>query len=701
MRDDKNPAGETPERAGEVPELGGEIDISAACAPPSSDPAGESSEPNKETPEATIKRLVRAAEPIGITHRILVADALGIVSLKPRALGVVIERLLSHNEIHETGSKKQGTLKYRIGPKPITPEGPAPYTWSDLIGDPNKETGDNKWFLPSRHTDGPPRPVVIVTGTNPGPWYHQALQHMADRGYYAMHGEDQEGFVLRMVQISHDEFRKDGKTGQDRKQPKRIMKVPETILNKKIRDLFEFYTTEKSTVGGPDILVPISHQIPGSPVYGWAKDLLEVPQYPELPLLKGIAEFRFYTEDGVLVHAPGYSELAQTIYAPRDAELPLPELPSDPAALALKAQALAGEVLGLFDQFPWETDADLAAYFSLIITATMRPALPVAPLYGIDATTAGSGKTMLAHAAAIIATGKDPHPLPWKGNEEEREKTLNSSMLTPSTFLFMDNVDSPLGGSLLESILTSSSVDLRRLGGQVVEGISTRKTFVATGNGLNISGDMHRRILMIRLTPAMENPEERSDLKIKELIEVVKTNARELNARILAVCEAYRIAGRPAPSVPITPYNTYTGEWTRYVRNLCLWLGLNDPCDTRARVKAKDDTRSFRVEMYRALIKRAHVHAATKATSGDFPGLPAATIAAIKEIDGIIPEDMLERSGKAGPEFAKALMKMVGKVTNIGPENGDGPELPHRLEMRKVLGRALFSVTPVVAKVAP
>ncbi len=98
----------------------------------------------------------------------------------------------------------------------------------------------------------------------------------------------------------------------------------------------------------------------------------------------------------------------------------------------------------------------------------------------------------------------------------------------------------------------------------------------------------------------------------------------------------------------------------------------------------------FFVEMYRALIKRARIHEAVKPTSGDFPGLPAATIAFMKEIDGIIPESFLERSGKAGPEFAKALMKTLGKVVDI-----DGKR--YELGMRKVEGRALFFVTEVAA----
>jgi hypothetical protein len=55
----------------------------------------------------------------------------------------------------------------------------------------------------------------------------------------------------------------------------------------------------------------------------------------------------------------------------------------------------------LLRYFPWTCDVDRAVAISLIVTAIARPALRAAPMHGVDAPEAGTGKSLLVDVASI------------------------------------------------------------------------------------------------------------------------------------------------------------------------------------------------------------------------------------------------------------------------------------------------------------
>ncbi len=651
---------------------------------------------NDQIPDSTFRAELRAAiiftikesEPNGIPFSVLLADLQQVdAQCKKHVVAEEVDRLLANNEIHFFGSKAKGDQRFHVGPKPAPKEEGEGLTANDILSELDAQGNDIRFWLKPKTEGGKPRPILLVMNDDPGPVIRQSLLHMKDRDYYCSPARE-------IVKLNHDVFKTDAH-GKKVLQLKEATGISLSYFEKKVRNLFPAYQLIKRAPAdgpGPD-KVEYCGFGPGSPVENWAKVLLEVGQYPELRFLQSIAEFRFYTEGGTLVHEVGYNEAAESLYLPREEELPIDIRPNLSESAQLEhAQRLAAEVLELFSQFPFESDADRATYFALILTATMRPALSSAPLFGIDATTRGSGKTILAQIACNIATGGPPATLPWRSNTEEQEKTLNSALLTTSPALLFDNlpIGAPLGGALLDVVLTSDRVDVRKLGGQVVPNVSTRKTFIATGNGLTFGTDMFRRALTCKLTPKMENPENRTDLKIPNLEDYVRENAREINAKILGVCEAFRLVGRPdmVEKLGLAPFLSFHGSWTKFVRNAVLWLGLPDPCLTRSRIVVKDEQATFRTALYTWLLANAEKKP---------EGVTAAQIMEHRGFANIFPDEWCDvKTGKPDRRLEKGLKAIAGtddKLGRVGTVDG----VEYTLKMKTKMNVTTFYVERVKA----
>jgi hypothetical protein len=272
----------------------------------------------------------------------------------------------------------------------------------------------------------------------------------------------------------------------------------------------------------------------------WLIDALDGRgEHPELREVRGVRQYPFGRRDGTLVTEAGYDAQSAYILAPNRRLV----LPPDLSRAA--AQRYAAELLDVVADFPLSPEGR-AAWLALLLTIVMRPATGTAPLFGIDASVRGSGKGLLAKVSSIIASGVAPAIVPFRGREEEQEKTFVSALRCGASVVLLDNADGPVGGATLDAVLTAESdVLLRPLGSSVIERVSTETTLIVTGNGLSFLGDTNRRVLPLRLEPDRERPEERDDFQEPNLIVAVRKDAAALNTKVLAILESFRLAGRP------------------------------------------------------------------------------------------------------------------------------------------------------------
>ena len=302
-----------------------------------------------------------------------------------------------------------------------------------------------------------------------------------------------------------------------------------------------------------------------------------------LPALKAIIEAPTLRQDGTVLDQPGYDPASGLLFDPGGTTFPaIPERPTRvdaQAALACLVEPLKG--------FPFVSDADRSVVLSAILTALVRATLRSAPLFAFTAPTMGSGKSLLADLVSRIAVGRDAAAMSQSRSAEEDAKVLLALLLAGDPLVLIDNVERPLHGDALCSILTQTTYKGRILGSNETAVVPTTTVFIATGNNLQLRGDLTSRALMAVIDPRMERPEERH-FEIDPRAYVAEHRG-ELVAAALTILRGYVVAGRP--EMAIKPFGRFE-QWSATVRAALVWLGEPDPLTTRERIVADDPLRA-------------------------------------------------------------------------------------------------------------
>ena len=99
-------------------------------------------------------------------------------------------------------------------------------------------------------------------------------------------------------------------------------------------------------------------------------------------------------------------------------------------------------------------------------------------------------------------------------------------------------------------------------------------------------GDLSTRALLCQLDPHIERPEERSFAT--NLHKYIPENRPRLVSAGLTILRAFHIAGRPIQN--IRQFGRFE-EWSDWIDQQFVWLGLSDPCLTRKEIESIDPVR--------------------------------------------------------------------------------------------------------------
>lgn len=310
-----------------------------------------------------------------------------------------------------------------------------------------------------------------------------------------------------------------------------------------------------------------------------AKSLSERAGRLQLPVLAGVISAPTLRRDGSILAAEGYDASTGLLLDTHGASFPeIPENPTRDDALA------ALEKLNeLIETFPFVTATDRAVALSAILTAAVRSSLTAAPLYGDTAPVAGSGKSLLVHIISILISGTEVGVIAQGSTDEEFEKRLASVLLGGDPIIAIDNCKIPVGGDLLDQIITQSKVRPRILGKSETPEVPAGAFVTATGNNLVVVADMVRRTMLCRLDPQVERPELRAfsfDPKRR-----ARDGRGEYLVAALTVLRAYQVAGMPEQG--LAPVGSLHA-WSRRVRDALVWLGEPDAAASMELVREMD-----------------------------------------------------------------------------------------------------------------
>lgn len=298
-------------------------------------------------------------------------------------------------------------------------------------------------------------------------------------------------------------------------------------------------------------------------------DLNALPTWG-FPPLRDISEAPCILPDGSLIK-PGYCKEMRTYYEAGD--LVLGDVPERPTPADVKtAISLLQEVI---IDFPFDSDASRSNMIGAILTAILRPIIagPV-PMPLLDKPQLGTGATLLAETLNMIATGKAANLTTAPTDEAEWRKIVVSFVMQGRSIIILDDIDRKLQSSALSSVLTSSGIADRKLGSNNVIEMYQRTMWIATGNNIQLGGDLVRRCYWIRLISGEARPWLRQGFKHPELLPWVKTERGRILAAVLTLARAWMQAGSPQPKgIRLGKYEA----WNNIIGGMMEWLKAYSP----------------------------------------------------------------------------------------------------------------------------
>ena len=263
------------------------------------------------------------------------------------------------------------------------------------------------------------------------------------------------------------------------------------------------------------------------------------------PALEALVEAPCLRPDGTVCDRPGYDSSTCLYYAPAPG-LSVREIPDAPmiddvdAALVLLDSAIG--------DFPFADDASKANALASLLTPLVRPAInSPTPLALYDAPQAGTGKTLLAEVVAMIATGRPAETFSAPADPEEWRKKITTALASGRNIVVIDNIIHRLDSDSLCMALTTTTYSDRLFRTFEPIVLPVKCAWIATGNNIQLGGDMPRRCYWIRLDAKQSRPFKRTGFRHSDLRAWVKEHRGELIAALLTLARYWYNQGHSNP----------------------------------------------------------------------------------------------------------------------------------------------------------
>jgi putative DNA primase/helicase len=229
----------------------------------------------------------------------------------------------------------------------------------------------------------------------------------------------------------------------------------------------------------------------------------------------------------------------------------------------------------LFVEVPF-TDADhgvsRAIGLSGLISAVVRPSMPLVPLHAFDGPQQGQGKSFIVTMISAITTNLPCAVVTQReGDKAEIDKIIDTLLINGRSIIAIDNVIGELRSTKLSAALTESRVEVRFLGLNRSAEIDHAATFFASGNRMTFSDDMGRRGLRAYLDNRLEYGMLRQYQY--DPLGMIRADRGAYLSAAIAIVRWYALAGSPGRLPRLASY----GAWSDLVRSALVRLGEADP----------------------------------------------------------------------------------------------------------------------------
>lgn len=319
-----------------------------------------------------------------------------------------------------------------------------------------------------------------------------------------------------------------------------------------------------------------------------------------LPNVTRISRAPVVRTDGTVVTASGYDPQTQVLVdlGPDVRGLSVPESPTD-SEIAAATHLLRDELFELdgvdgFDGWVFAQEADQTHAIALLLTTLLRSAFPVVPLALADGLQSGVGKGELINVVHQVAYGERASFMATPSSDAELEKRITGLLRAGGSMIVLDEVMGPDGSKLkspaLLAALTASVWTGRVLGTSDALSMTQGAVWAATGNNVDIPGDMVRRVYTIRLSSDRPGLKERDNFR-RDLGRWVPEHRCELLTAALTLIRAWYDRGQPVAPRPIGM--TTFSEWQRVVGGILHLAGIEGFLSTVGAMRAQADSEAL------------------------------------------------------------------------------------------------------------
>lgn len=310
------------------------------------------------------------------------------------------------------------------------------------------------------------------------------------------------------------------------------------------------------------------HEVICDPPTKHIKVLFDAQVYSHLPPLIGLTRQPHLRDDDSICSNSGYDTQTGLFGVFDERDFNIPDKPSkDDAVNACR------ELRELLSEFEFADPVDEAAAISAMLTATIRPSLPTAPSYHMQAHQLASGKSFLTSLICCFSSSTAPSAVGFPTNDEECQKLLLANLLESPAAIVFDNLTTDLiPYKSLCSALTEEFLTGRLLGVSKTATVSTRTLILSSGNNVGPIKDMARRCIAIHLDPKVDTPASKE--YANDPIKTVRNSREKYVSLAMTIIKAWIAANKPITQCSaLASYE----RWSELIRQPLLWLGLPDP----------------------------------------------------------------------------------------------------------------------------
>ena len=261
--------------------------------------------------------------------------------------------------------------------------------------------------------------------------------------------------------------------------------------------------------------------------------------FPSVKSLRRLVTSPRILADGSITMEPGYYPCAQTYYTGKirigDLSMSLEE------AVRILEEP--------FQDFPFEEPSDKANALSVPLSLACADLYRgLTPINVPVASKFGTGKSLLIQVPVTLVTGRPAMTIDHEDTGESFTKEITTALIQSPDVILIDNVSTTLDSPRLAAIMTAPVTHARILGGNRQATLENTCFWAATGNSIEMTGEMVRRAYVTRIDANMENPEERRNFGIPNLKDTWindPDNQKRYVTACLVIARAWLAAGSP------------------------------------------------------------------------------------------------------------------------------------------------------------